>query len=211
MRLRSGDKHHPRKSADRKAQIRKAFVSVLRTDLCFAICRFSRMVFIPRAQPHAQSLFLFPIVFGINLSLSLSLSLKLIANFSATMVTSLPSLSLYLSLTLSLSLSLRAHLTHNIGSASALPIRSALSVSKSRHSPFLRLLKLKKENYLKKSFDCKAQISTLERLFRSPECLVIYDLQTFSLQLVFFISSNLMHAPFLLPFPILLGNNDLIA
>ena len=27
------------------------------TDLCFAICRFSRMVFIPRAQPHAQSLF----------------------------------------------------------------------------------------------------------------------------------------------------------
>ena len=25
------------------------------------------MVFIPRAQPHAQSLFLFPIVFGINL------------------------------------------------------------------------------------------------------------------------------------------------
>ena len=25
------------------------------------------MVFIPQAQPHAQSLFLFPIVFGINL------------------------------------------------------------------------------------------------------------------------------------------------
>ena len=25
------------------------------------------VVFIPRAQPHAQSLFLFPIVFGINL------------------------------------------------------------------------------------------------------------------------------------------------
>ena len=41
---------------------------------------------------------------------------KLIANFSATKVTSLPSLSL------SLSLSHRAHLTHNIGSASALPI-----------------------------------------------------------------------------------------
>ena len=36
-------------------------------DLCFAICRFSRVVFILRAQPHAQSLFLFPIVFGINL------------------------------------------------------------------------------------------------------------------------------------------------
>ena len=36
-------------------------------DLCFAICRFSRVVFIPRAQPHARSLFLFPIVFGVNL------------------------------------------------------------------------------------------------------------------------------------------------
>ena len=31
------------------------------------ICRFSQVVFILRAQPHAQSLFLFPIVFGINL------------------------------------------------------------------------------------------------------------------------------------------------
>ena len=36
-------------------------------DLCFSICRCSQVVFIPRAQPHAQSLFLFPIVFGINL------------------------------------------------------------------------------------------------------------------------------------------------
>ena len=36
-------------------------------DLCFLICRFSQVVFIPRAQPHAQSPFLFPIVFGINL------------------------------------------------------------------------------------------------------------------------------------------------
>ena len=36
-------------------------------DLCFSICRFSQVVFIPQAQPHAQSLFLFPIVFGINL------------------------------------------------------------------------------------------------------------------------------------------------
>ena len=51
-------------------------------------------------------------------------SAKLIANFSATMVTSLPSFSLSLSLYLSLSLSLshRMYLTHNIGSASALPI-----------------------------------------------------------------------------------------
>ena len=37
-----------------------------RTDLGFSICRFSQVVFIPQAQPHAQSLFLFPIVFGIN-------------------------------------------------------------------------------------------------------------------------------------------------
>ena len=51
-------------------------------------------------------------------------SAKLIANFSATMVTSLPSFSLSLSLSLSVSLSLshRMYLTHNIGSASALPI-----------------------------------------------------------------------------------------
>ena len=51
---------------------------------------------------------------------------KFIANFSATMVTSLPSISLSLSLSicifLSLSLSHRKYLTHNIGSASALPI-----------------------------------------------------------------------------------------
>ena len=49
-----------------------------------------------------------------------------IANFSATMVTSLPSLSLSLSLSLYLSLYLslshQKYLTHNIGSASALPI-----------------------------------------------------------------------------------------
>ena len=49
---------------------------------------------------------------------------KFIANFSATMVTSLSSLSLSLSLSLSvcISLSHRKYLTHNIGSASALPI-----------------------------------------------------------------------------------------
>ena len=70
MRLRSGDKHHLRKSADRKAQISRRPVSGTNAffpDLCFSICRFSQVVFIPRAQPHAQSLFLFPIVFGINL------------------------------------------------------------------------------------------------------------------------------------------------
>ena len=68
MRLRLGNKHHLRKSADRKAQVRKALFAH-RTDLCFSICRFSQVVFIPQAQPHAQSLFLFPIVFGINLIL----------------------------------------------------------------------------------------------------------------------------------------------
>ena len=41
--------------------------STHQTDLCFSICRFSQVVFITRGQPHAQSLFLFPIVFGINL------------------------------------------------------------------------------------------------------------------------------------------------
>ena len=41
--------------------------SAHRTDLCFSICRFSQVVFIPWAQPHAQSHFQFPIVFGINL------------------------------------------------------------------------------------------------------------------------------------------------
>ena len=46
-------------------------------------------------------------------------SAKLIANFSATMVTSLPSFSLCISL--SLSLSHRMYLTHNIGNASAFP------------------------------------------------------------------------------------------
>ena len=45
---------------------------------------------------------------------------KFIANFSATMVTSLPSLSI--SLSVCISLSHRKYLTHNIGSASALPI-----------------------------------------------------------------------------------------
>ena len=55
--LRSEDKHHLRKSADWKAQI--GICSTHRTDLCFSICRFSQVVFILWAQPHAQSLFLF--------------------------------------------------------------------------------------------------------------------------------------------------------
>ena len=63
-----GDKPYMRKSTDRKAQIRKAFRlrSVQRTDLCFAICRFSSGKVYHPEPPHARSLFLFPIVFGIN-------------------------------------------------------------------------------------------------------------------------------------------------
>ena len=60
---------------------------------------------------------------------------KLIANFSATMMTSLPSISL--SLCISLSLSRRAYLTHNIGSASALPIIKVKAASTT--GPTLRL------------------------------------------------------------------------
>ena len=68
MRLRLGNKHHLRKPADRKAQISSVSGTNAFLILCFSICRFSQVVFIPQAQPHAQSLFfLFPIVFGINL------------------------------------------------------------------------------------------------------------------------------------------------
>ena len=66
MRLRLGNKHHLRicrsKSTNQFGERNERL-----PDLCFSICRFSQVVFIPQAQPHAQSLFLFPIVFGINL------------------------------------------------------------------------------------------------------------------------------------------------
>ena len=62
VRLRSGDKRHPRKFADRKAQIRKAFASLTGLICAFRSADFLRCV-IPRVQPHAQFLFLFPIVF----------------------------------------------------------------------------------------------------------------------------------------------------
>ena len=70
MRLRLGNtsKHHLRKSADRKAQISSVSGTNAFLILCFSICRFPQVVFIPQAQTHAQSLFLFPIVFGINLT-----------------------------------------------------------------------------------------------------------------------------------------------
>ena len=115
-------------------------------DLCFSICRFSQVVFIPRAQPHAQPFFLFPIVFGINLihlfdekdgSAENSIACmrqfqrfgkekcKLLRQFQRYWG-DVTSVSLSLSLSLSVSLSHRAHLTHNTGSASALPINGSL-------------------------------------------------------------------------------------
>ena len=66
MRLRSEYKHHLRKSADRKAQISPVSGTNDFLICAFWICRFSQVVFILREQPRAQSLFLFPIVFGIN-------------------------------------------------------------------------------------------------------------------------------------------------
>ena len=61
-----GDKHNLRKSANRNAQI-SVINSAHRTDLCFAICRFFSGCVCHLEQLHAQSPFLFPIVFSINL------------------------------------------------------------------------------------------------------------------------------------------------
>ena len=83
---------------------------------------------------------------------------EFIANFSATMVTSLPSLSVCISL--SLSLSHRKYLTHNIGSASALPIintKKLLEIEKE----IVREVARCDKPYLRKSTDRKAQISPL--------------------------------------------------
>ena len=70
-------------------------------------------------------------------------SAKLIANFSATMVTSLPSFTL--------SLSHRMYLTHNIGSASALPI-----ISKEASS-----VKFYKQNSKEKLVKCATEVARL--------------------------------------------------
>ena len=68
MRLRSGDKHHLRKLGCRSKNTNQSGEPNERfPDLCFSICRYSQVVFIPRAQPHAQSLFLFSIIFAISL------------------------------------------------------------------------------------------------------------------------------------------------
>ena len=62
-----GDKHNLRKSANRNAQISTTMCGVSDTDLCVAICRLSQVVFVHLEQLHAQSPFLFPIVFSINI------------------------------------------------------------------------------------------------------------------------------------------------
>ena len=68
MRLRSEDKHHLRKSADRKAQIRKAFVPLTGLICAFRSADFLRWcLFSERNLTHNLFFFLFPIVFGINL------------------------------------------------------------------------------------------------------------------------------------------------
>ena len=59
-----------RKSANCKAQIR-TMCGVNDTDLCIAICRFSHAGCVCHLeQLHAQSPFLFPIVFSINSTLA---------------------------------------------------------------------------------------------------------------------------------------------
>ena len=75
---------------------------------------------------------------------------ELIANFSATMVTSLPFFSL--------SLSHRAHLTHNIESASALPI-SMLEIEKE----ILREVARGDKPYLRKSTERNEKCKFLAR------------------------------------------------
>ena len=60
-----GDKPYLRKSTDRKAQIRKAFVQFRGLICALRSVDFSGKVYHPE-PPHAQYLFLFPIVFGIN-------------------------------------------------------------------------------------------------------------------------------------------------
>ena len=69
VRLRSGDRHHLRKSADRKAQIRKAFVVVTGLICAFRSADFLRWCLSPERNLTHNLFFLFPIVFGINYSL----------------------------------------------------------------------------------------------------------------------------------------------
>ena len=61
-----GNKHHLRKSADRKAQIKKAFVPVTELICAFRSAGFLRWCLFPKRNLTHNLFFLFPIVFGIN-------------------------------------------------------------------------------------------------------------------------------------------------
>ena len=66
VRLHLGDKHHLRKSADRKAQIRKAFVPLTGLICAFRSADFLGWCLSPKCNVTHNLFFLFPIVFGIN-------------------------------------------------------------------------------------------------------------------------------------------------
>ena len=66
MRLRSEDKHHLRKSAYKKAQIRKAFVPLTGLICAVRSADFLRWCLSSECNL-THNLFVFPIVFGFNL------------------------------------------------------------------------------------------------------------------------------------------------
>ena len=67
MRLRSGDKHHLRKSSDRKAQISPASGTNAFLICAFRSEDFLRWCLSPERNLTRNLFFLFPIAFGINL------------------------------------------------------------------------------------------------------------------------------------------------
>ena len=67
MKLRSEDRHHLRKSADRKAYIRKVFVPLTGLICAFRSADFLRWCLSSERNFTHNLFFLFPIVFGINL------------------------------------------------------------------------------------------------------------------------------------------------
>ena len=67
VRLRSEDKHHLRKSADRKAQIRKAFVPLTGLICAHRSANFLRWCLSSKRNLTHNLFFLFPIVFSIDI------------------------------------------------------------------------------------------------------------------------------------------------
>ena len=65
MRFRSGDKHHLRKSSDRKTQIRKAFIPLTGLICAFRSEDFLRWCLSPGCNLTHNLFFVIPIVFGI--------------------------------------------------------------------------------------------------------------------------------------------------